>query len=318
MDCFFIQLFKFILQFTEYKKREAQAESEGEGSSWVPLEAVDLLCCPKCTGEVALKEAEIDGNGISQGRITCSCGYQAEISGGMIICQGHTEETPFKVFENIDTVLAITDDFSPSYRKLIDKGHLWMYQKITAPEAGWDVIMTGPFSYNFLLKNLKSLPEKAVYIVTDVSIKKIEKMQKYFSDTDRKIVFIAGCVHHIPIKKSCVDLYIDDFSGNNYTFTYNENLFSPVSTHMKEGAKVVGLFVDYSMAPRSLENFKKDHEGFSPEAMKITRTYENFTSGKIRISDQINFGSPQGNKKDFVRQVGKEKISLIAYCGEKE
>ena len=55
------------------------------------------------------------------------------------------------------------------------EGASWMYQKIIVPEACWDVIMAGPFSCNFLLKNLKSLPENAVCIVTDYPSKKSKR-----------------------------------------------------------------------------------------------------------------------------------------------
>ena len=105
-------------------------------------------------------------------------------------------ETPFKAFENIDSVLAITDDFNAEYRILMEKAHLWMYQQIVGAGRDFRFALAGPFSYNFMLKHLKTLPKDTVYIIADVSVRKLEKLQKvykYFSEGDIKLTDDVNC-----------------------------------------------------------------------------------------------------------------------------
>ena len=303
-------------EVSEYRRKAA--ESQSVEYMHVPVEALGILHCPECGKRLPLKNAEIGESGVICGEMTCECGYEASVFDGMIICGGSREETPFKAFENIDSILAITDDFSPAYRNLIDKAHLWMYQCIAAGENEFHNVMAGPFAYNFILKHLEALPDEALYIIVDVSIKKLRKLQRYFGGSGKKILYIAGALSELPLKKECVDLYIDDFSSSNYIFTYSRELLQSISPFIKEGGMLAGQFVDYSMAPKSLENFRKDHDGFKPEMMKNSRVHESFKRAGIKLVEESNCGSTQGNKRDFARNVVGEQVSVVAYCARKQ
>ena len=65
-----------------------------------------------------------------------------------------------------------------------------------------------------------------------------------------------SAIRLIPLKKEVIDLFIDDFSGNNYTFTYNENLYTTIAPLLRHRGMMVGCFVNYSAAPKSLRNFR--------------------------------------------------------------
>lgn len=80
----------------------------------------------------------------------------------------------------------------------------------------------------------------------------------------------------------------------------------------------MGLFVDYTSAPRSLRNFKHDHNAFLPELLSKNKMYHYFASTSLAIVEERNFGIPQGKERHFVRQVGEEKIELIAYMARKQ
>ncbi len=225
----------------------------------IPVESLNILACPVCNKMLPLKNADIGESGIIRGNLKCSCGYSTSIQNGMVVCKGSSEGTPFKAFENIDSILAITDDFSPAFRTIIDRAHLWMYQSITSDQQVFKYIMAGPFSYNCMLKHLDALSDDTLYIIVDVSTKKLQKLQRYFAGSGKKILYIAGELGEVPIKKGTVDLYVDDFSSSNYIFTYGKNLFEDISPILKNGGVVTGLFIDYTLAPKSLENFKKEH-----------------------------------------------------------
>ena len=311
------EVLQYLRQEIEHYQKKAESIQRQEPLAYVPLEALELLHCPLCKKRLALKEADIESQGISKGKLVCSCGYHAAILDGMVLCKGAAKESPLRAFENVESVLAITDDFSPAFRNLIDKAHLWMYQQIVANDKGFHTIMAGPFSHNFLLKYIRILPENPLYFIVDVSVRKLEKLKEYFADTGRKIIYIAGKIDQIPIKESCIDLYIDDFSSNNCIFTYNQNTPSLVGPLIHPTGTLVGQIVDYSHAPQSLENFKKDHDEFNPELMKLKKIYRDFANAEIKVVEENNFGFLQGNQQDFVRHVSGEKISLITYCAKK-
>lgn len=302
-------------EIKDYRKK-ADASNTDEYMN-IPVEALNILYCPLCGKKLPLRNADIGERGIVKGDLRCDCGYSTAVSEGMIVCEGSAEETPFKAFENIDSILAITDDFSPAYRNLIDKAHLWMYQSVAADKKPLKYVMIGPFSHNFMLKHIEELPEDPLYIIIDVSIKKIKKLQNYFAGTEKKILFVAGQMEELPIMKGSIDLYVDDFSSSNYTFTYSRNLFESISSLMKTDGMIVGLFIDYSLAPKSLENFKKDQENFNPELMKTSKVYETFRKAGLKIVEENNCGSTNGNRKDFTRNVIGEQVSVIAYYAKK-
>ena len=128
---------------------------------------------------------------------------------------------------------------------------------------------------------------------------------------------MAGKLEQIPIKKESIDVYIDDFSITNHIFTYNQNPIEVIGTLIKPYGLLLGVRSDYTHAPQSLENFKKDHDGFNPELMKRKKIYRDFAKAGFKIVEENNFGFPQGNQQDFLRNVSGEKVSVIACCAEK-
>lgn len=321
------QIEKRIKKLTEIQEElhgeiagyEMKAEEEDvKKSVYLPIEGLDILFCPVCGMQLKLKSADIEGRGISKGTLGCSCGYHADISNGMILCEGNTEESPLKAFDNVNSVEAIEKDFSPEFRSLIEKAQLWIYQKIMASDQKFKYVLIGPFYHNFILKYMKILFEDTIYIITDVSTKKLQKTQSYFGDTDRKILYIAGEIDKIPIKKESIDIYIDDFSENNYTFTYNKNVLESVGPLMKPKGLLAGQFADFSAAPLSFESFMKEQRSSDSEQLKPKKTYMAFVESGIKLTEEHNFGSAAGERQHFARHVAGEKVSVISYCAIKE
>ena len=99
-------------------------------------------------------------------------------------------------------------------------------------------------------------------VIVDPSLNKIKRMKDYLSGFGKNILFIAGEISTVPLRKSSIDLYIDDFSFDNCVVTYNMNLFEVIVPFIKDGGKVIGHIVDYSRAPKSLKNIRTDHPDF--------------------------------------------------------
>ena len=130
-------------------------------------------------------------------------------------------------------------------------------------------------------------------------------------------MFIAGDINRLPLKASFLDLYIDDFSNINHIFTYNEGVYGAVSRLLKPRGNITGIHIDYTTAPNSLEEFRKDHKDFDPKMINLKRIYSNLAMAGIKFIEKNDLGSPHGRKKDFTMQVGKEKVQVISYVAEK-
>lgn len=294
-----------------------KSKSTRARETYVPLSAFNILCCPHCGGNLHLKNAAVEAGGIKRADVICDCGYKIRMEDGMLICPDYTDESPFRLFENIDSVLAATSDFSPAYRGLMEKGHLRIYQQILQHCKSCRNVLVGPLTYNFILGYMNFITNETTVIIVDPSLNKIRKMKEYLSDSGKNILFIAGDISKAPIRNDIVDLYIDDFSFDNCVVTYNMNLFKFITPYIKDGGKIIGHFVDYSKAPKSLKNIKTDHPDFEPELLTLKKTYGSMTDAGLKILERINLGSPEGREKDFTRQVGDEKVSLITYVAEK-
>jgi len=298
--------------YNGFKSRETEIQD-----TYVPLSAFDVLCCPECGGSLRLEDATLEANGIKEAAVKCECGYSVKIEDGIMICPEHTLDSPFRLFENVDSVLATTSDFSPSYRGLMEKGHLRIYQQILHNCGSCHTVLVGPLTYNFILGYMNHITKGTTVIIVDPSLNKIKRMKGYLSGFGKNILFIAGDISKVPLRKNSMDLYIDDFSFDNCVVTYNMNVFEIIAPLIKDGGKVIGHIVDYSRAPKSLKNIKTDHPDFEPELLTLKKTYGSMTDAGLKILERINLGSPEGKEKDFTRQVGDEKVSLITYVAEK-
>lgn len=296
----------------EIKHFSSIHHSENNDSNGIPFTFIPNLYCPVCETPLSLESASISDNKISSGKLLCQCGYESEINDGVILCPKHTETTPFKAFENIESVASVTEDYGNEYIALMDKTYMWMYHQI-AEIKEYQYIMAGPFTVNFILKYCDKFSRNTIFIITDPSLKRIKKMQDYMKDFDFQTVFIAGNLKELPIRKECVDIYIDDFSSNNCIFTYNESYYRYIAPFLKKNGFSAGIFLDYKEMPKSRESFVKDHPDFIPENMSLGHLKSDIKSNGMNIDKIKLIGRTSGKDKQINRQVENEKIPFWGY-----
>jgi DNA-binding transcriptional MerR regulator len=278
----------------------------------VPFLFIPYLYCPSCQVPLRLDSASLSKGNIQKGILSCECSYSATITDGIILCQDFSEDTPFRAFENVESVMAMKDQFSPTYRKLITKAYVWMYHRIMGSLNEGTFFMTGPFTFNFLLEYIGKLGKNNTYIIMDPSLKRIRKLKKYLSSRDFTFVFVVGKPENIPIKRETVDFYIDDYSTVNCLFTYNSFSTDKISPLLKKRAEIVGIFTSYKRAPKSLQNFKKDHPDFSPEKMTFAGLKHSWKQS-IKVTEAKNVGETTPGEKHFPYNAPGEVIEVCGY-----
>ncbi len=279
----------------------------------VPFSMIPYLYCPDCQRPLKLDSASLSNGSIQKGELSCECGYSASILDGVILCRNFTEDTPFKAFENVESVMAMKDQFSPAYRKLIAKTYIWMYNRIANHLNGGRHIMAGPFTFNFLLEYIEKLGKSNTYIVFDPSYKRICKIKKYLSSWDYPVVYIVGKPNELPLKSSSVDIYIDDYSTVNSMFTYNTFSTDKIARLMKDSGEVAGIFTTYQQAPKSLANFRQNHPDFRPEKMTLGGLKYQWSLENIKTVEEKTIGATTPGELHFPQNAPGEVIEVHGY-----
>ncbi|MFA5637479.1 MAG: MerR family transcriptional regulator [Anaerovoracaceae bacterium] len=287
---------------------------EGTG---VPFSFIPDLYCPKCQVPLKLEDARLMHNSLDKGRLWCDCGYEAHIEEGIIKLKDCVEETPFKAFENVESVISMKEQFSPSYRLLIGKAYQQIYQNAYYDAEEAKHVLFGPFTFNFLLEYLDRLGTLNTYIIFDPSVKRMEKLKKYLSSSSAKIVFIAGLASQLPLRHRSCNLYIDDYSTVNHLFTYSKYPCEEIGPLIKKNGIVTGIFSVYDKAPETLRNFKEFHPQFPFELMKLFHLRQAWERSGFEMYEEKEMGITTGNEIHSNMGVLGEQIGVWTYSLKK-
>jgi len=214
--------------------------------------------------------------------------------------------------------MAMKNQFSSTYRMLITKTYIWMYNRIANRIDGARYIMAGPFTFNFLLEYIEKLGKDNTYIVFDPSLKRIEKIKKYLSSWNYTIVYIVGKPNELPMKHGTIDIYIDDYSTVNSLFTYNTFSTEYIGRFLKNSGEVAGIFTTYQKAPISISNFKKDHPDFKPERMTLGSLKYQWSLENVKPVEEKVIGATSTGEIHFPQNAIGETIEVHGYHAKKE
>jgi len=311
------ELDQYISDLDEEMDRITEIPKENDGEIGVPFSFIPDLYCPSCQVPLKLDDASISSNSLQRGSLWCDCGYRAQIEDGIIRCSDFEEETPFKAFQNIESVRSIKEQFGASYRMLIGKAYLWMYTNSNPDSESAYRILIGPFTFNFLLEYIDKFGAQNTFIIFDPSLKRIAKLKKYLSGRNQKIVYIVGGLKLLPLKHQSCDLYIDDYSTANNLFTFGEFSCRYITPFLKRTGKVVGIFTDYYCAPKSLENFRRVHPDFPSQKMKLRFLKYDWEQAGVEIIQEKSIGKTTGEELHFHQSEVGEQLEVQCYLGEK-
>ncbi|NLD20221.1 MAG: MerR family transcriptional regulator [Clostridiales bacterium] len=284
----------------------------------IPFSFIPNLYCPHCQVPLKLDSASISDGYLVSGELWCSCGYKSTIKDGILLCEKHYEDTPFKSFKNIESIICMLEDFSSTYRMLVEKSYIYIHNKIEKHLKEPGLILSGPFQFNFLLSFIERLDKKNTYVIVDPSKRRIEKMWKYLNELSCDIVFIAGDLSDVPIRNSSVDVYLDDYSVTNSLFTFNTFSAEKISELLKRSGIVTGVFGSYKKAPKSLTSFRDIQPDFEPKVMTLNNLKYCWHQSGIGMKEVKSIGFTSSSEKDYSHDVPGEQLEIVAYFAEKE
>ncbi len=289
--------------------------TEERGIKGIPITAIPYLYCPECNVPLNIDSASLSNGYINAGNLCCDCGYSSTIENNLIICSG-SEESPIKVFENVESIISYKDDLSATYRQLINKAYSFIDEKINKQREGLTLLL-GPFTYNFLLKRIENLGKNNIYIVVDPSKKKLQKMSQYLAK-DYDVMFINAHMCNLPLKKGSIDYYIDDYSLTNNLFVYNNYGVSDLSDLVKINGKIIGIFSKYNHAQKGLQGFRDSYPKFQPSKLSFIELKKALNDNGFRLMDEESMGFTTANSIHYKYDYYGEKVEICGYMANKQ
>ncbi len=298
--------------------KERQAGSAGKRKG-IPFPFLSLLACPHCQGKLTLENCRIEAQEILSGDLSCTCGYHAGIRNGIIV--GDTG--PVSPYDGEDTQRNCYRMMSPELLSLVQKAYIWMDEKLSACDTGGRIVLEDCVNnYCFCYTNLAELNPDALYIISD-KFEEVVGMYKELIeklDLQRNILYIAAGSHRLPLRRGCVDYYIDFDSSNEYAILEQTFAVDAVEEYLSPQAKYLGAFFHF---PRGCDSLRELYRQY-PEAGEHSFDAPYFHDclkrdwNHVNFEEKFGFVTDSGYGESFTYHVGRERLWLSMYfCREK-
>ena len=261
-----------------------------------------FFSCPNCKKPLQLCDAYIQNNQVNKGHLECSCGYNALIIDGMLVCS-HKDDN------QDDLTHSLLSQYDAKAITSIQKIANILNDKLTATElTGKLILETTIDRFFYLLKNINNLNENALYIVVDPSPETIQFYKKQFDQMDfnRNILFIVSDDFKLPILNECIDIWVDYFDSTMFSSKRKELLHFIVQPYLKNGAKIFGGAMNVSHNASYLKLYKEEYQNMNIEDFMDNNFFANIKKGgfDIKIKEQTDFFlTPEIKVRDKIKNV---------------
>ncbi len=226
----------------------------------IPLKFLDLIACPHCGCSMKLSECTIENQEIMSGQLTCSCGYKTSIRNGILL----GETGPVSIGDGMDLERNCYRMMSPELLSLVQRSYLWMADRLNSCDLSGKVVLEDCINnYCFCYTNFVELDPDALYIICD----KFEPVVEMYKQLIEKlglqlnILYIAAGSHQLPLKRGCVDYYIDYDSSNEFAILQGSFAVKQIQEYLSDDAAYVGVFTHFKPGCRSMEELYKEYPG---------------------------------------------------------
>ncbi len=235
----------------EYLSEEIEQVQNGL-SEQVPVHGVELsflnlLRCPRCGSQFRLTDSVIENAQILSADLTCPCGMRYRIRNGVVYEDGDLPTLSDNSFFNASSLFI--DEYDPgtiSATKMDEQRLLSTLLK-TQSAAGSVLLETNFKQWFFLLTNMDALDYSNQYILADQYPEVIEYYKPVFersilrSDPHPACLFIACRPENLPLRKPCLDCWIDNMDTVEHSETRQDFLPELLKPYIKDKASIMGF-----------------------------------------------------------------------------
>ncbi|SCZ76490.1 MerR family transcriptional regulator [Acidaminobacter hydrogenoformans] len=231
----------------------------------LPLEALPLLACRRCGGDLSLHEGEILEGRVLQGKLICSGGCGE--AGGLVVEAGivyvpelwEAQRSEFEVRRKaieasgnasevgdgtagfLEAYLMSTD---PAYLDRIYEGLSWVRSR--ADFTGCRAALELGSGHGFYLRTVyDQLPETMIYVAVDHDPERHRFLKTILEGAaqPRKLVLLCADFQSLPLKADSFDVLMDFTGTSNYSFDNDGFLPDIVNPLMREKARLFGSYI---------------------------------------------------------------------------
>lgn len=218
------------LQRSEDRKSQTEKESSASGAS-VPLSFVPLFVCPLCGDSLQMEQAAISGCGITHARLSCPCGYEAEIRDGMLFSgRLYAYETDpdfnrcffgtYRKQSDYDSIIFESATFSsPELMILQHKSFLRLQAMLPKVCSASRMILVPDIACHQLYKlHQEAYLKGAAIVVLAFTPASIVPIQQYLNRLDLDILYVINQDGCLPFRKKSADAIVDYNGMCNFSF----------------------------------------------------------------------------------------------------
>ena len=231
----------------------------------INLNALNLLKCPKCQGDLLLLDGQIINNQIINGTLKCNCDETYNIENGILVVKPLNDGRNFKYDFITDYVRETPSEYLDNLYKNLE----WLHKKIDFDKFKNKVIIDLGVGVGFFLRHIYNvLPEDVYYIAVDHDMGRHIFLKNILEGLEirKNIIFVCSDFLEIPIKEKSVDIVVDMTGSSNYAFHNKEFLLKSVDHYIKDKALLIGTYILFkkfgldSIIPKtSRKNFMIDY-----------------------------------------------------------
>lgn len=288
-------------------------------STGVPIKVLPLLCCPHCGSSFHMANVEMDQRFLYNGNLTCYCGYEAEISSGILMTPNKNENLQ----DAPDITRELYKDLPPALISMFQRSYNWMIEKMESVNLHEKVIAETYINAWFFMHNhLHALPADSLYVVIDKYPETL-LMYKHLiekQNPDLDILYLADASTRFPLIKHCIDVHLDFFAANEHNFYNPTFLYDRLNPYLKNNSDLIGTYFYFDRAPKSMRTLLTEYpecfsQNFHVNYFKKSLKDYHFKLLDTELSDPV---TDSGNNLGFGFHQKGEKMYLMPYHAKKQ
>ncbi len=276
----------------ENRLAEFNRQAAGGCRHGFDFRGLDLFCCAACGGELALLEARIADNLITDARLGCKCGRECSIADGILFAGGAEREAGGFDEKRIAEYIETTDE---AYLRNVYRGLDWLRRKLDLKSSGNKVLLELGSGYGFFLRHIyEDLPENTAYIAVDRDINSHRLLKQMLEKAPRRknIFLVCSDFLELPLKGGAADFVLDLSGTSNYSFEHEEFLPEKMAGYFKAGAELLGNYIIFG--------------NFAADTLVEERFRKNFKPGSIkRMLESSGFEIIDEATGEYLEKAGK-------------
>jgi len=279
----------------------------------IPLEALNVLCCPKCQSSFNIESGELSNNHVVKGDLSCGCGERYTIDSGILM-----KKEDAKVSEGLNLVedenltahlLTYIQETHYSYLNKIVHMFEWVDKSV---EFNYKVALElGTGSGFFLRYFLDKFDPNTLYIAVDHDYERLMNLKSALDSIPKKpkILYLSCDFNEMPICQQSVDFLIDYSGSSNYGFEHKEFLFENTTKYLRPHCFFISSFILFKNFVYGSRIESSLRHQFTEKNVLEALEREHFKIEGMSLTDAITKG---GRFEDFFLK-GETIYGLTAY-----